>query len=189
LATVKWDDEGVEPETFPIIENGVVVDYQTTREQAAWLSPWYQSRQRPVRSHGCAVAPGASNFPLQHTPNLQVKPGAGTTTFEEMIQNTSRGIAFLGGLASTDFQSRTGAAGGMMREIVNGKLGPVLVGGQLLFDSTQLWKNLTELGGANSGETIGAKSGKGQPAQVTMYSVQAVAGRFKEMAVVDEKRK
>ncbi len=189
LATVKWDDEGVEPETFPIIENGVVADYQTTREQAAWLSSWYQSRQRPVRSHGCALAPAAAEFPLQHTPNLEVKPGAGTVTFEEMIQNTSRGIAFVGGGVSTDFQSRTGAGGGMMREIVNGKLGPILDGAQVLFDSTQVWKNLIELGGANSGATIWGKSIKGQPTQVSFYSLQSVAGRFKEMTIVDAQRK
>ncbi len=189
LATIKWDDEGVEPETFSLIENGVFVDYQTTREQASWLEPWYQSRQHPMRSHGCAVAPSATDFPLQHTPNLQMKPGSGTTTFEDMIKNTSKGIAFMSGGASTDFQSRTGQANGEMREIVNGKIGPVLEGAQIIFDSTQLWKNLTELGGEASADVVAAGSIKGQPVQASSYSVNTVAGRFKELTVVDAKRK
>jgi len=37
LGAVGWDDEGVQPETFLIIKNGVVNDYQTTREHANWL--------------------------------------------------------------------------------------------------------------------------------------------------------
>lgn len=191
LATVKWDDEGVEPETFSIIENGMVVDYQTSREQAPWLSSWYKSRNMPVRSHGCAWAPTADNFPLQHTPNLEVTPGDGAKSFEEMIKNTSRGIAFIEGKVSTDFQSRTGVAGGggLMREIVDGELGQGLIGAQILFDSTQIWKNLLELGRESTAETVMATSFKGEPPQSSLCSVQAVAGRFKEIAVVDSMRK
>jgi TldD protein len=39
LAACGWDDEGVRPETYMIIKDGVVVDYQTTREQAPYLAP------------------------------------------------------------------------------------------------------------------------------------------------------
>lgn len=189
LATVKWDDEGVEPETFPLLEKGMFVDYQTTREQASWLAPWYQSRQRPVRSHGCAVAPAAGDFPMQHTPNLQLAPGNGSTTFDDMIQNTTRGVAFLGGKIQTDFQSRTGVAFGFMREIIKGKLGDVLDGAQILFSSAQLWKDISEIGGPGSLETSGGSSGKGQPAQSDSFSCQAVPTRAKALSIVDRRRK
>src|SRR5690606_30459856 len=43
LATVKWDDEGVEPETYDLIRDGVLVDYHTTRELAGELSDWYNA--------------------------------------------------------------------------------------------------------------------------------------------------
>ncbi len=190
LATVKWDDEGVEPETFPIVQNGKFVDYQTTREQASWLSSWYQSRQQPVRSHGCAVAPEALDFPMQHTPNLRMAPGTGTVTFDEMIRNTKKGIAYVGGYISTDFQSRMGgSSGAMMREIVDGKLGPVLLGAELLFSSSELWKSILEIGGPSSVELCGAGSVKGQPSQSSSYSIEAVPVRFKEMTVIDGKRR
>jgi TldD protein len=190
LATVKWDDEGVEPETFPIIEKGVLVDYQTTREQTSWLAPWYKSRQRPVRSHGCAVAPEALDFPMQHTPNLRMEPGSEATTFEEMIKNTRKGIAFLGGSISADFQSRTGGSyRSYMREIVDGKLGPILVGADILFASTELWKSLLEIGGPTSMAMSAHGSRKGQPVQSTLYSIEAVPARFKDMTVIDSTRR
>ncbi len=106
-----------------------------------------------------------------------------------MIQNTTRGIAFLAGRAGTDFQSRTGFAYGFMREIVNGKLGPVLDGGQVLFDSSQFWKSLIEIGGPDSLETSYSGSGKGQPGQSAFFSCQAIPTRIKDLAIVDRRRK
>ena len=52
LTTVPWDDEGVACQAFPLITKGVLVDdYQTTREQAAWLAPWYTQHGLPIQSH------------------------------------------------------------------------------------------------------------------------------------------
>ncbi|HEU4642620.1 MAG TPA: metallopeptidase TldD-related protein, partial [Gemmatimonadaceae bacterium] len=34
LATVRWDDEGVVPESFDLVRDGVLTDFQTTRESA-----------------------------------------------------------------------------------------------------------------------------------------------------------
>lgn len=190
LATVKWDEEGVEPDTFPIIQNGTFVDYQTTREQAPWLASWYQSRQQPVRSHGCAVTPEALNFPTQHTPNLQMMASSGTTTFEDMIANTKKGVAFVGGRVLTDFQSRTGGSNrAFMREITDGKLGAILQGADILFTSSELWKSLVEVGGTSSVEVASSRSEKGQPSQTSSYSIEAVPARFKEITVIDGTRR
>jgi hypothetical protein len=79
--------------------------------------------------------------------------------------------------------------GGMIREITNGKLGPFIVGAGLLFDSTELWKNLIALGGASSREIFPANEFKGQPAQGSSHSVAAVPGVIKDMAVIDTRRK
>ena len=54
LSTIGYDDEGVKPENFLIIKNGIFNDYQTTREQANWLKWWYDSQGRPTQSHGCS---------------------------------------------------------------------------------------------------------------------------------------
>ena len=56
LGAIGWDDEGVVPDTFLVIKNGIVNDYQTTREQALWLDWWYKQEGRETRSHGCSYA-------------------------------------------------------------------------------------------------------------------------------------
>src|SRR6266550_3180954 len=48
-ATIGWDDDGVQPESFLIIKNGIFNDYQTSREQAPWLEEYYKKNNRPVR--------------------------------------------------------------------------------------------------------------------------------------------
>lgn len=190
LATVKWDDEGVMPEPFPIIDKGKLVDYQTTREQAPWISEWYSSNGREAKSHGCSCAPYADNFPLQHAPNLIMHPGDDESSFSSMIDNTENGIALFGGRTGTDFQSLAGSISDTtMREIVNGKLGAYLVGGEVLFTSRELWKNLIGVGGSKDRVLTPRFSSKGQPAQGAVYSIEAYSGMVKEPTVVDQGRK
>src|SRR5687767_11171725 len=50
LAQTGWDDEGVKPDDFMIVKNGIFNDYQTTREQAMWLDWWYKQKGEPTRS-------------------------------------------------------------------------------------------------------------------------------------------
>jgi TldD protein len=189
LATLKWDDEGVEPDEFSIVENGVLVDYQTTREQAAWLKDWYAKRGKPVRSHGCAFGLSALDMPLQMAPNLSLMPGPDDTGFNDLVANTKRGIALTGGMIGMDFQSREGVARGTMREIINGKLGSFIIGGECLFSSMELWKSLEALGGAASREQFPGGEVKGEPAQAANHSVAAVPGILKDTAIVDARRK
>jgi TldD protein len=189
LATIKWDDEGVEPDQFALITNGTLVDYQTTREQAAWLAPWYQKQHRPIRSHGCARAESALVVPLQCTPNLNLLPGTSNIGFADLVANTKRGLAVEVGGAETDFQSRSGIGGGRIREITNGKLGAIIEGGGFFFDSMQFWKKLQAIGGASSRAIVPSGGGKGQPLQSSGYSVSAVPALVKDMALVDLRRK
>ena len=51
-ATIGYDDEGVKPEDFLIVKNGIFNDYQTTREQAGMLKWWYDKQGLPTKSHG-----------------------------------------------------------------------------------------------------------------------------------------
>ncbi len=47
-----WDDEGVPADKWLIVKNGMFNDYQTTREQAAWIS----NLTGVKKSHGCSFA-------------------------------------------------------------------------------------------------------------------------------------
>jgi TldD protein len=147
VATVRWDDEGVVPSDFTLVEKGVLTEYQTTREQAAWLAPWYQRNSVSVASRGCAGAESALAFPMQRSPDLQLRAGTDDVTFDELVAGVPRGIAVIAGTARTDFQAKNGVGSGMLREIVDGKLGDMLVHGGFLFSAPDFWKNVAAIGG------------------------------------------
>ena len=212
LASVKWDEEGVEPEPFTLVKDGVLVDFQTTREQAAWLAPYYQAQGRPVRSHGCAAAESAHVQPIQHMPNLSLEPSSTAIGLEELVADVKAGILVEGcDVFSKDFQARTGQLGAFfnkgarMREIKNGRVGSILTGGAVLYDSMELWKGVRAVGGASTQMVVGssgigsiwdgvrymlnAKNRKGQPPQLVSHSVRAAAATLSNQPLIDPLRK
>jgi len=188
LATVQWDDEGMIPDDFVLVKDGILVDYQTTREQAAWLAPYYQRSGRPVRSHGCAMAPSALDITMQHSPNLSLAPGRARTSFDDLVASTERGVAILSFNAYMDQQGLNGLASGGMREIRRGKLGRYLSGGALMFRAPELWRNVVAVGGPETFQWFGMGRAKGQPGQATYHSVGAVPAKIKQLSLVDPGR-
>jgi TldD protein len=201
LATVKWDAEGVVPEDVSLIHHGILLDYQTAREQARWLAPYYQKAGKPLRSYGYAGAETALMTTLQMMPNLAMVPSPTTTRLEDMIASVADGLLITGGTVTTDFQGRTGTLyPGTMRAIKNGRAGDMIVNGAVQLDSVDLWKKIAVVGGASTVATVGhgdvgfiyggAGSGtaKGEPAQSTPYTVQAPAALIQGQAVIDMTR-
>ena len=74
LSTVGWDDEGVRPDEYLIVKDGILNDLQTTREQAPWLEDWYSSQGRPVRSHGNSYGQSWAVTQFQRMPNINLLP-------------------------------------------------------------------------------------------------------------------
>ncbi|HWZ59074.1 MAG TPA: metallopeptidase TldD-related protein [Gemmatimonadaceae bacterium] len=189
-ANVKWDTDGVAPESFPLVQDGVVVGFQTTRETAPVLAPWDAKRGQPVRSNGCASAADALHVPIQHTPNLALQPGKADLTFDEMVAGTEKGLAIYGASVMMDHQQVTGlGVGTYVRRIEKGKLGPMIAGAAFQFRTAELWKNITALGGARSVELLGFRRKKGQPEQEMVHSVAAVPAKVKQVAIVDLRKK
>jgi TldD protein len=205
LATVKWDDEGVELQPFTVIKAGILTDYQTIREQAAWLAPYYTKVGRPVRSNGCAAAEDALGITQQHVPNLALEPAPSGGSLDDLIATVKSGLFLEGGTVfQMDAQARNGLlAVASCREIKDGRLGGLRQGGWVLFNTLNLWKHVTAVGGAATAAVLpfsqypyGGEFGsifhnlvKGQPAQASSYSVQAVAATIANQAVIDPKRK
>jgi TldD protein len=188
LDTVRWDAEGVRPEDVPLVANGTLVDFQTTCEQAAWLAPWYQSQGRAVRSHGYASAESALSITMQHRPNLSLVPNPEHVSFDDLVATVKRGFAVVRGGVSMDFQARSGQGEGLTREIVNGKLGAI-VPATWSFTSSEIWKNVSALGGAASVQMQSARTQKGQPEQNSQHSVRAVPARVENMVMIDPTRR
>lgn len=188
-ATVRWDDESVVPETFPIVRDGVLTDFQTTREQVQWLAPYYNKIGHPLKSHGCAGAESALYVTMQRIPNLIMAPDPHGGTFEDLVAGVEKGVAVLALNANMDQQQLNGVGYGTMREITKGKLGRFIQGGAITFRAPELWKHLAAIGGASAQQWTGITYGKGQPWQRTTYSVGAVPGVIKDVALIEAMRK
>jgi TldD protein len=190
LATVQWDDEGVTPTDFPLVTEGQLVDYQTTRDQAPHLRPWYAKRQQPVASYGCAAWEDAQTVSLSMIPNLVLTPSASGPTVDEMITTMGKGIAMLGSVASTDFQAKNGTLSqGRAYEVAGGKKVARLSHAAVLFSATDFWKNVTAIGGPASVAQTPHNETKGQPDQSTAHTVSGVALALTKQALIDDTRK
>jgi TldD protein len=192
LATIGYDDEGVKPDDFLIIKNGVVNDYQTTREQASWLTWWYDQQKMPTRSHGCSYADSWSSVQFQRMPNVSLLPGEKDLTWDDLIAATDRGIAIMGdGSFSIDQQRYNAQFGGQVfYEIRGGKITGMLKDVAYQMRTPDFWNAMEMIGGKSSYQLGGSFfDGKGQPGQVNAVSHGSVPAKFKQINVINTGRK
>jgi TldD protein len=191
-ATIGYDDEGVKPEDFLIVKNGIFNDYQTTREQATFLKWWYDQQNMPARSHGCSNGDSWASIQFQRMPNVSLLPGERDLTFEDIIADTDRGIAIVGdGSFSIDQQRYNAQFGGQVfHEIRGGKIVGMLKDVAYQMRTTDFWNSLDMIGGRRSYE-LGASffDGKGQPPQSNAVSHGCVPARFRQVNVINTGRK
>jgi TldD protein len=192
LSACGWDDEGVKPEDFDIIKNGVVVDYQTTREQAPWLDWWYKPRNVPVRSHGCSYAQSWADVQFQRMPNVSLQPGQDERSWEDIIAATDNGIAIIGdGSFSIDQQRYNAQFGGQLfYEVKGGKITGMLKDVAYQIRTPDFWGAMDMIGGKSSYMLGGAfNDGKGQPSQSNAVSHGCVPTRHRNINVINTGRK
>jgi len=192
LSTMGYDDDGVQPDDFLIIKEGIVNDYQTTREQAPWLKWWYDKQGKPVRSHGCAYADSWSSVSFQRMPNVSLLPGKEEKSWDDIIAATDKGIAIIGdGSFSIDQQRYNAQFGGQVfYEIKGGKLGGMLKDVAYQIRTPDFWNSMDMIGGKKSYELGGSFfDGKGQPGQSNAVSHGAVPSRFRNINVINTGRK
>jgi TldD protein len=191
-ATIGYDDEGVKPEDFLIIKNGIMNDYQTTREQANWLKWWYDSQGRPTRSHGCSNADSWSSVQFQRMPNVSLLPGTKDIGWDDVIAATDRGIGIVGdGSFSIDQQRYNAQFGGQVfYEIKGGKIVGMLKDVAYQMRTPDFWNSMDMIGGQKSYFMGGAfNDGKGQPGQSNAVSHGCVPSRFRNINVINTGRK
>ena len=85
LATCGFDDDGVKTTEWPIVKDGVFVDYQTTREQARWIGR--------ERSHGTSSAQSWKDVAFQRMPNINMVPGPRPLSLDSLIGETDDATA------------------------------------------------------------------------------------------------
>ena len=191
LSTIGWDDDGVKPDEFLIVKNGMFNDYQTTREQAPWLRWWYDKNGTPVRSHGCSYAQGWDNVQFQRMPNVSLLPGTRDLSINDLVSATDRGILISGdGSFSIDQQRYNAQFGGQTyHEIKGGKIVGVLKDVAYQIRTPDFWNSMDMIGGKSS-YTLGGSffDGKGQPAQVNAVSHGSPPARFRNVNVINTGR-
>jgi TldD protein len=188
-ATVGWDDEGVPAGRFDLVRDGVLVDFQTTREGAGRLDEYYAKERMKRGSRGCAAAPTALEAPMTHTANLSLVPSATVGGFDTLCQSLGDGVAFQRATFDLDWQASSGVGSGSALEVKGGKPVARLIGAGMLFRATDLWKSVRALGGAGSAMRFGLRAEKGEPEQERVHSVSAVPALLEGLTIIDPRRK
>lgn len=183
-ATCGWDDEGVPAQSWPIIEDGIFVDYQTTREQADWIAQYTGITE----SHGCSYGQNWESMPFQRMPNVSMLPGENDLSEDDVIANTDRGILVEGrGSYSIDQQRyNIQFAGQVFWEIRNGRKFRMLRDVAYVGRTPEFWNALDTIGGPST-YYLGASFGdaKGQPIQVNAVSHGCPVSLFRDIDIIN----
>lgn len=184
LGAVGYDDEGVPGKRWDIIKDGILVNYQATRDQAHIIDE--------KESHGCSYADSWSSVQFQRMPNVSLAPGKEPLTPDEMIKDVKKGLYILGrGSYSIDQQRYNFQFGGQLFfEIKNGKIvGPVE---DVAYQSNtqEFWNSCSAICDDRDWRMGGSFfDGKGQPSQVSAVSHGSSTTRFNGINVINTARK
>ena len=183
-ATIGWDDEGVPADEWHLIKNGMMVDYQTTREQAAWIS----KLTGVERSHGCSYGMDWKSMPFQRMPNVSLLPNPKDLSEDDVIAACDRGVYVEGrGSYSIDQQRYNLQFGGQVFwEIRNGKKVRPLRDVAYQGRTPEFWNSLALIGGKQT-YFLGASfsDAKGQPIQLNAVSHGCPIALFRGVNIIN----
>jgi TldD protein len=187
LARCAWDDEGVAADKWLIIESGTFKDYQTTREQAAWISKLTGVN----KSHGCSFADSWDSVQFQRMPNVSLLPGDKDISLDDIVAATDNGIVIRNrGSWSIDHQRYNFQFSGQaFYEVKSGKITGMLKDVAYQANTPVFWNSMDLIGGAKSywlGGSFG--DGKGQPSQSNSVSHGCPPARFRNVTIVNTGR-
>jgi TldD protein len=183
MATCGYDDDGVKTTRWPLIKEGVFVDYQTTRDQAHLIGQ--------KTSHGCSYADNWASVPFQRMPNVSLEPGDKDLSEQDIIGATDDGIYVKGdGSYSIDHQRYNFQFSGQtFWEVKNGKITTQLRDVAYQSNTPEFWKSCDMLGGKSTYLLGGAFSdGKGQPTQSNSVSHGCPVTRFARVNILNTSR-
>ena len=184
LGNVGYDDEGVKTKRWDIIKDGVLVNYQATRDQAHIIGE--------KESHGCSYADSWSNVQFQRMPNVSLQAGKKKMTPDEMVKDIKKGIYIVGdGSFSIDQQRYNFQFGGQLfYEINNGKIGQMLEDVAYQSNTQEFWNACTAICDERDWRMGGSFfDGKGQPPQISIVSHGSSTARFNGINVINTARK
>jgi TldD protein len=190
LATVGYDDEGVEAQSWDIIRDGILVGYQLDRamaHQKPELNP-HPSDPARGRSNGCAFADSPGNIPIQRMANVSLQPAPDGPSTEELISRVERGLYVVGDKSwSIDMQRfNFQFTGQRFFRIEDGVLAGQVRDAAYQATTTEFWGSMEAVGGPETWELGGAfNCGKAQPGQVAAVSHGCPTSLFRQVRILN----
>src|SRR3954452_23618261 len=177
LGSFGWDDEGVQARIEPIVREGVLEGFLTSRESAAAIGL--------ERSGGCMRADGVARQPIVRMSNVNLDPGE-AGTLDELIASTQRGL-LIDTNRSWSIDDRRlhfqfeGEAGWLIED---GKLGQLVRNPGYAGTTPELWRSCDAVCSASEW-TMSAllDCGKGEPGQTAHVSHGSAPARFRNVEV------
>ncbi len=183
LGTVGYDDEGVPCKEWDLIKDGILVNYQATRDQVNILGE--------TASHGCCYADNWNSVQFQRMPNVSLRPGKEKLNVQEMIKGVDKGIYIIGrGSYSIDQQRYNFQFGGQLfYEIKKGEIVGMLDDVAYQSNTQEFWNSCVQICDKDDYRTFGSFfDGKGQPGQVSAVSHGSSTTRFNGVNVINTGR-
>lgn len=184
LGAVGYDDEGVKCGRWDIIKEGILVNYQTIRDQAHILGL--------DASQGCCYADNWSSVQFQRMPNISLQPGKEKKSVDDLIKGVEKGIYIVGdGSFSIDQQRYNFQFGGQLfYEIKNGKIANMLRDVAYQSNTQEFWNSCAGIADQSDYRLGGSFfDGKGQPGQSSAVSHGCSTSRFNGVNVINTSRK
>jgi TldD protein len=175
LGTFGFDDEGVPAQREPIVAEGLLRGFLSSRETAARIG---------AGVGGCMRADGWSRMPLVRMTNLHLEPGEGS--FEELLEDVEVGLYMETNKSwSIDDKRLNFQFGSQVAwEIKNGKLGRMVRDATYTGVTPLFWGKLDAVAGPEEWQLFGLTNcGKGQPGQEAHVSHGASPARFRGVEV------
>jgi TldD protein len=183
LGAVGYDDEGVKCKQWDLIKDGVLVNFQATRDQVHMLGQ--------KESHGCSYSQSWNDVQFQRMPNVSLAPGKEPYSVAQMIKDTEKGIFIAGrGSYSIDQQRYNFQFGGtVFFEIKGGQIAGMLNDVAYQANTQEFWNNCVKVCDEKDYRTFGSFfDGKGQPSQVSAVSHGSSTARFNGINVINTGR-
>ena len=184
LGAVGYDDEGVQCGQWDIIRDGILVNYQTIRDQAHILGL--------KASQGCCYADNWNSVQFQRMPNVSLQPGKTPLSVKEMIKGVEKGLYMLGRNSYSIDQQRYNFqfSSQLCYEIKNGEIAGMVRGAAYQSNTREFWNACSSICDKTDYRLNGSFfDGKGQPSQVSAVSHGCATTRFNGINVINTGRK
>jgi TldD protein len=180
LASIGYDDEGVQTQSWDLVKDGVLVGYQLDRRMA--------QMKGLGRSNGCAYADSPGHIPIQRMANVSLQPSPDGPDTSALIGDVERGIYVVGDRSwSIDMQRfNFQFTGQRFYRIENGRLAGQLRDVAYQATTTDFWGSMEAVGGPQTWVLGGAfNCGKAQPGQVAPVSHGCPSALFRQVHILN----